>query len=155
MSRSVNQVVLLGRLTRDPELRQTPNGKSVASFSMALNRSYKDSNDQWVEDTDFIDCVAWGPLAERIEKYVKRGQRLFVTGRLSQRSWEQDGQKRSKVEVVASDITFVEAAGEGGDSSFGGGSNGSSDEGVQTSPSDDVVVEEVGSEEIDLDSIPF
>ncbi len=156
MSRSVNQVVLLGRLTRDPELRQTPNGKSVASFSMALNRSYKDaSTDQWVEDTDFIDCVAWGPLAERIEKYVKRGQRLFVTGRLSQRSWEQDGQKRSKVEVVANDITFVESAGEGGDSSFGGGSNGGSDEGVKASPSDDVVVEEVGSEEIDLDSIPF
>lgn len=153
MSRSVNQVTLLGRLTRDPELRQTPNGASVASFSMALNRSWKDQNSgEWKEETDFIDCVAWGPLAERLEKMVKRGQRLLVSGRLSQRSWEQDGQKRSKVEVVVNDMTLIEAAGEGGDSSFG---SGSSDEGVQSSPSDDVVVEDVGSEEIDLDSIPF
>ncbi len=155
MARSVNQVSLLGRLTRDPELRQTPNGKSVASFSMALNRSYKGADGEWVEDTDFIDCVAWGPLAERLEKYVKRGQRLFVEGRLSQRSWEQDGQKRSKVEVVANDVTFIESAGEGGDSSFGGGSSSSSDDSSSSSSSNDVVVEDVSDEEIDLDSIPF
>jgi single-strand DNA-binding protein len=151
MAKSLNQVTLLGRLTRDPELRQTPNGASVASFSMALNRSYKDSAGEWQEQTDFIDCVAWGPLAERLEKMVKRGQRLLVSGRLSQRSWEQDGQKRSKVEVVISDMTLIEAAGEGGDSSFGGGS----DESTQNSPSSDVVVEDVSDEEIDLDSIPF
>lgn len=149
MARSVNQVSILGRLTRDPELRQTPNGKSVASFSMALNRSYKGADGEWVEDTDFIDCVAWGPLAERVEKYVKRGQRLFVEGRLSQRSWEQDGQKRSKVEVVANDVTFIESAGDGGDSGFGGSSDDSK------SRSEDVVVEDVSDEEIDLDSIPF
>lgn len=154
MAKSLNQVTLLGRLTRDPELRQTPNGASVASFSMALNRSYKDSAGEWQEQTDFIDCVAWGPLAERLEKMVKRGQRLLVNGRLSQRTWEQDGQKRSKVEVVINDMTLIEAAGDGGDSSFGGSS---SDEGVQTSPSSstDVVVEDVSDEEIDLDSIPF
>jgi single-strand DNA-binding protein len=154
MAKSLNQVTLLGRLTRDPELRQTPNGASVASFSMALNRSYKDSAGEWQEQTDFIDCVAWGPLAERLEKMVKRGQRLLVNGRLSQRSWEQDGQKRSKVEVVVNDMTLIESAGDQGDSSFGGGA-GSSDEGVQTSPSNDVVVEDVSDEEIDLDSIPF
>lgn len=152
MAKSLNQVTLLGRLTRDPELRQTPNGASVASFSLALNRSFKDSAGEWQEQTDFIDCVAWGPLAERLEKMVKRGQRLLVNGRLSQRSWEQDGQKRNKVEVVINDMTLIEAAGDGGDSSFGGSS---SDEGVQTSPSTDVVVEDVSDEEIDLDSIPF
>jgi single-strand DNA-binding protein len=152
MAKSLNQVTLLGRLTRDPELRQTPNGASVASFSLALNRSWKDQKSgEWQEETDFIDCVAWGPLAERLEKMVKRGQRLLVSGRLSQRSWEQDGQKRSKVEVVISDMTLIEAAGEGGDSSFGGGS----DESTQISPSNDVVVEDVSDEEIDLDSIPF
>ncbi len=154
MARSVNQVSILGRLTKDPELRQTPNGKSVASFSMALNRSYKGADGEWVEDTDFIDVVAWGPLAERVEKYVKRGQRLFVEGRLSQRSWEQDGQKRSKVEVVANDVTFIEAAGDGGDSGFSGGGS-SSDDSAGSSKSDDVVVEDVSDEEIDLDSIPF
>jgi len=155
MAKSLNQVTLLGRLTRDPELRQTPNGASVASFSLALNRSYKDSAGEWQEQTDFIDCVAWGPLAERLEKMVKRGQRLLVNGRLSQRSWEQDGQKRNKIEVVINDMTLIEAAGDAGDSSFGGGSSSSSDEGVQKSPSDDVVVEDVSDEEIDLDSIPF
>lgn len=154
MAKSLNQVTLLGRLTRDPELRQTPNGASVASFSMALNRSYKDSAGEWQEQTDFIDCVAWGPLAERLEKMVKRGQRLLVNGRLSQRSWEQDGQKRSKVEVVINDMTLIESAGDQGDSGFGGSSS-SNDEGVQTSPSSDVVVEDVSDEEIDLDSIPF
>lgn len=153
MAKSLNQVTLLGRLTRDPELRQTPNGASVASFSLALNRSYKDSAGEWQEQTDFIDCVAWGPLAERLERMVKRGQRLLVNGRLSQRSWEQDGQKRSKVEVVINDMTLIEQAGDQGDSNFGGGAG--SDEGVQKSPSDDVVVEDVSDEEIDLDSIPF
>ena len=84
---------------------------------------------------------------------MKRGQRVLVSGRLSQRSWEQDGQKRSKVEVVANDMTFIESAGDGGDSSFGGG-DGSSDR-KKSSKSEDVVVEEVESGEIDLDSIPF
>lgn len=162
MSRSVNQVTLLGRLTRDPELRQTPNGKSVASFSLALNRSYKGADGEWKEDADFIDCVSWGPLAETMEKYLKRGQRVLITGRLSQRSWEKDGQKRSKVEVVANDMTFIESAGDAGDSSFGGGSEGgdgfpSSDSSSKPSPktSNDVVVEDVDSDDIDLDSIPF
>jgi single-strand DNA-binding protein len=154
MSRSVNQVVLLGRLTRDPELRQTPNGASVASFSLALNRSWKDQKSgEWQEETDFIDCVAWGPLAERLERMVKRGQRLLVTGRLSQRSWEQDGQKRNKIEVVISDMTLIEASGEGSEGGFDDG--GSSSSNSSSSKSEDVVVEEVGSEEIDLDSIPF
>lgn len=152
MARSVNQVNLLGRLTRDLELRQTPNGRSVASFSLALNRSYKGSDGEWVEDTDFIDCVAWGPLAETMEKYLKKGQRVFVSGRLAQRSWEQDGQKRSKVEVVVNEMTFVEAAGDGGDSGFGGGSESG---GKSSGKSEDVVVEDVSDEEIDLDSIPF
>jgi single-strand DNA-binding protein len=153
MSRSVNQVVLLGRLTKDPELRQTPNGKSVGSFSLALNRSYKNqTSGEWVEETDFIDVVVWGNLAERAEKYLKRGQRVLVTGRLSQRSWEQDGQKRSKVEVVADDMTLIDFAGEGGaDGEEGGFSQASS----EPKKSEDVVVEDVEDGEIDLDSIPF
>src|SRR5882757_8802649 len=114
MARSVNQVTLMGNLTRDPELRQTPSGQSVCSFSLALNRAYKSQSGEWQEATDYIDCVAWGPLAERVAQYLSRGRRALVQGRLQSRSWEQDGQKRSKVEVLASDVTFVDGRGEGG-----------------------------------------
>ena len=101
MAKSLNQVTIMGNLTRDPELRSTPNGQSVCSLSLALNRSYKDAAGNWQELTDFIDVVAWGPLAERTAQYLSKGRRALITGRLQQRSWEQDGQKRSKVEVLA------------------------------------------------------
>ncbi len=154
MSRSVNQVTLLGRLTKDPELRQTPNGQSVASFSIALNRSYKGGDGEWKEEVDFIDVVVWAALAERAEKYLKRGQRVLVSGRLSQRSWEQDGQKRSKVEVVANDLTFIDFSEDGGD--FGSSSSdASAGSASSSSSSNDVVVENVDDGEIDLDAIPF
>src|ERR1700688_658668 len=108
MARSLNQVTLMGNLTRDPELRQTPTGQNVTSFSLALNRSYKDASGEWQEATDYIDCVAWGPLAERVSQYLTKGRRCLVQGRLQSRNWEQDGQKRSKVEVTASDVTFLD-----------------------------------------------
>src|SRR6185312_9133734 len=107
MARSFNQVVLMGNLTRDPELRQTPNGQNVCSFSLALNRSYKGSDGNWQEATDYIDIVAWGPLGERVAQYLSKGRAALVNGRIQSRSWEQDGQKRNKVEVVAQDVTFL------------------------------------------------
>src|SRR3982751_896280 len=130
MARSLNQVTLMGNLTRDPELRQTPNGQNVCSFSLALNRSYKDSSGEWQEATDYIDIVAWGLLAERVSQYLTKGRRCLVQGRLQSRSWEQDGQKRNKVEVLANDVTFLDSrgGGEGGESGGGnyqGGNSGS------------------------------
>src|SRR6478609_4092715 len=107
MARSFNQVTLMGNLTRDPELRTTPNGATVCSFSLALNRSYKNAEGNWTEATDFIDIVAWGPLGERVAQYLTKGRPALVSGRLQSRSWEQEGQKRSKVEVVATDVTFL------------------------------------------------
>src|ERR1700759_1185350 len=126
MARSLNQVTLMGNLTRNPELRQTPTGQNVTSFSLALNRSYKDQSGEWQEATDYIDIVCWGPLAERVAQYLSKGRRCLVQGRLQSRNWEQDGQKRSKVEVLANDVTFVDSRGEGGEggSSFGGGAAG-------------------------------
>jgi single-strand DNA-binding protein len=171
MARSVNQVILMGNLTRDPELRQTPNGQSVVSFSLALNRAYKDQSGEWQEVTDYIDVVAWGPLAERVAQYLHKGRRALVQGRLQSRSWEQEGQKRSKVEVLANDVTFLDGRGEG--DSNGGGGNGSSasassnsgdsgsgaDSGSSSSNSSkkkkDDVVEDIGDEPINLDDIPF
>jgi len=159
MARSFNQVILMGNLTRDPELRQTPNGQSVCSFSLALNRSYKGSDGNWQEATDYVDIVAWGPLGERVAQYVTKGRPVLVNGRLQSRSWEQDGQKRSKVEVVAQDVTFLGGRGEAGN-----GSNDYSQAPERTTaapaPSakkkkDDVVIEDIGDEPINLDDIPF
>jgi single-strand DNA-binding protein len=153
MARSVNQVILLGNLTRDPELRQTPSGQSVASFSLALNRSYKDQAGEWQEATDFIDVVAWGPLGERVSQYLAKGRRVLVQGRLQSRSWEQEGVKRSKVEVLANDVTFLDGRsdGDGGDSPAPRSSSTSS----SSKKKDDEAVENIGDEPINLDDIPF
>jgi single-strand DNA-binding protein len=169
MARSFNQVILMGNLTRDPELRQTPTGQNVCSFSLALNRSYKDASGEWKEATDYIDVVAWGPLGERVSQYLSKGRRCLVQGRLQSRSWEQEGQKRSKVEVLSSDVTFLDGRGEGGDSegggtnnngggaSYGGGGNNasSSSKPGPNKKQDDVVIEDIGDEPINLDDIPF
>jgi single-strand DNA-binding protein len=157
MARSVNQVIIMGNLTRDPELRQTPSGQSVVSFSLALNRSYKDQSGEWQEATDYIDVSAWGPLAERVSQYMTKGRRCLVQGRLQSRSWEQDGQKRSKVDVLANDVTFLDGRGEGGEGSgagsFGGNNNAGNSNG--SGKKDDVVIEDIGDEPVNLDDIPF
>jgi single-strand DNA-binding protein len=160
MARSFNQVILMGNLTRDPELRQTPNGQNVCSFSLALNRSYKGADGNWQEATDYVDVVAWGPLGERVAQYLSKGRPCLVNGRLQSRSWEQEGQKRSKIEVVAQDVTFLGGAG-GADNGGSGGYQGSPTSGGGASkpaPSkkqDDVVIEDIGDEPINLDDIPF
>lgn len=163
MARSLNQVFLMGNLTRDPELRQIPSGQSVCSFSLALNRAYKSADGEWQEATDYIDIVAWGPLGERVAQYLSKGRRCLVQGRLQSRSWEQDGNKRSKVEVNANDVTFLDSRG-GGDNDNGGGSNAAASarpadnaklRPSKTADKDDVVIEDIGDEPINLDDIPF
>ena len=160
MARSVNQVILLGNLTRDPELRQTPSGQSVVSFSLALNRAYKDQSGEWQEATDYIDVVAWGPLAERVSQYMSKGRRCLVQGRLQSRSWEQDGQKRNKVEVLANDVTFLDSNREGSEGGGGyqgnnGGASAPASKPTASKKKDDIVIEDVGDEPINLDDIPF
>ena len=162
MARSFNQVILMGNLTRDPELRQIPSGQSVCNFSLALNRSYKDSSGEWQEATDYVDVVAWGPLGERVAQYLTKGRPALVNGRLQSRNWEQDGQKRSKVEVVAQDVTFL---GSRSDSGSGNGNNNGGDSDSSRAPAakpskptkkdEEVVIEDIGDEPINLDDIPF
>ena len=145
----------MGNLTRDPELRQIPSGQNVCSFSLALNRSYKGSDGEWQEAVDYVDVVAWGPLGERVAQYVTKGRPVLVSGRLQSRQWEQDGQKRNKLEVIAQDVTFLGGRNDGGE---GSGSYESSSEPKSSGPakkSDDVVVEDIGDEPINLDDIPF
>jgi len=163
MARSINQVFLMGNLTRDPEVRQTPTGQSVCSFSLALNRSYRGQNDEWQEATDYVDIVAWAALGERVGQYLSKGRRCFVQGRLQSRSWEQEGQKRSKVEVVASDVTFLDSRGSGtatDDSNAPVTNNVKSDTSdadkpKPSKPAKDVVIEDISDEPINLDDIPF
>lgn len=158
MARSFNQVILMGNLTRDPEVRQIPSGQSVCTFSLALNRSFKGADGNWQEATDYIDVVAWGPLGERVAQYVTKGRPVLVNGRLQSRSWEQDGQKRSKVEVNAQDVTFLGGRGEGGEPAGGNYPSApaaSSTTKKSTKKTDDVQIEDIGDEPINLDDIPF
>ena len=154
MARSVNQVIMMGNLTRDPELRQTPSGQTVCNFGVALNRAYKGQNGDWQEATDFVNCVAWGPLGERIGQYVHKGSRVLVQGSLRSSSWEQDGQKRSKLEVWANDVTFLDGRGEGGNGGDGAPAPSASSS-SSSSKKKDEVVEDIGDEPINLDDIPF
>ncbi len=98
---AANSVTLIGNLTRDPELRYTTSGRSVASFGLAVNRRYQ-QNGEWQEQTSFFNIVCWGDLGENVAATLTKGTRAIITGRLEQRSWEtQDGDKRSVVEVIA------------------------------------------------------
>ena len=162
MARSFNQVTLMGNLTRDPELRTTPNGQSVCSFSLALNRSYKNADGEWQEVTDYVDVVAWANLGERVAQYLTKGRPALVSGRLQSRSWEQDGAKRSKVEVVANDVTFLGGPGGGGapasDSGYEPAASAPAKKSAsskKTQDSQDVVIEDIGDDPINLDDIPF
>jgi single-strand DNA-binding protein len=161
----------MGNLTRDPELRSTPSGQQVCSFSLALNRSYKDASGEWQEATDYIDVVAWGPLGERVAQYLHKGSRTLVQGGLQSRAWEQEGVKRSKVEVLARDVTFLDGRGDdgegapsggsggyqrgGGTSTFNGGQGSGSGGGKSADKKKDTVIEDIGDEPINLDDIPF
>ena len=100
-----NTVELIGNVTRDPELRFTPSGAAVANFGLAVNRRWRNRNNEWEEDVSFFDIVCWRELAENVTESVTKGTRVMVSGRLDQRSWDtQEGEKRSKVEVVADEI---------------------------------------------------
>lgn len=117
---SFNKVILIGNLTADPELKQTAQGTSVCSFTLAINRRFQRNADQGQPSADFISVVAWRERAEFVAKYFKKGRPLLVCGQLQSRSWtDAQGNKRYATEVVADEITFVEnknsaAAGDGG-----------------------------------------
>ena len=154
MAKGFNKVILMGNLTRDPEVRNTPSGQSVTNFTLAVNRTWRGADGNNQESVSYIDCVAWGKTGEVIAQYMQKGRALLVSGRLDQRSWEQDGQKRSKVEVIVEDFNFVG----GGDGGAGAGSGARSTQGSAKpadKKDDDVVIEDIGDEPINLDDIPF
>lgn len=108
MAASLNRVFLIGNLTRDPELRYLPSGQAVATFTLAVNRTYTAGTGERKEDTSFIRIVVWARRAEVCNEYLRRGSPVFVEGRLQSRNWEaQDGSKRTSFEVVANNVQFL------------------------------------------------
>jgi single-strand DNA-binding protein len=124
---SVNKVILIGNLTRDPEVRYTPKGNAVAELALATNRYFTQENGEKREETTFIDVTLWGRQAELAQQYLQKGRPVYIEGRLQLDSWEdkQSGQKRSKLKVVGEVMQFLggrEGGGGGGGEGGGGGS---------------------------------
>jgi len=114
MARSLNKVMLIGNLGRDPELRSTPSGITVTTFTMATNRRIKDKDGEWQDETQWHNIVAWRHRAEFAATYLKKGSRLYVEGRLTHRSWDdQSGQKKYFTEVVVENLVPLDPAPEG------------------------------------------
>lgn len=158
--RGFSKAIITGNLTRDPELRTTPNGASVCSFSVAVNRVFRDSSGTQQEQVSFIDCSAWGKLGEMIGQYAKKGAGVLVSGRLDQRTWEDknSGQKRSRVEIVVEDFNFTTPNNSENGGNRGGYNNGGFGGGSAASEkaSDNTPAESSDEDEpIDLSEIPF
>ena len=155
--RGFSKAIVAGNLTRDPEMRTTPNGATVCSFSIAVNRVYKDSAGNQREDVSFIDCAAWGKPGELIAQYKKKGSAILVSGRLDQRSWEdkETGRKRSHVEVTVEDFNLLGSS-DRGDSGGGtrefGAANSVND---FSAPASEVVPDDIPDEPINMEEIPF
>lgn len=140
MARSINQVILLGRLTRDPEQRTTASGKNVVSFSIAVDRQSQD------DQADFFNITAWDKLGDLVMQYLSKGRRVLIQGRLRQDSWDDKdtGKRQSRIEVTASDVTFLD----------GPNSDNSGSTAPKTTKKEEVVTE-IDDKPIDLSEIPF
>jgi single-strand DNA-binding protein len=117
---SFNRVILVGNLTRDPELRYIPSGTAVSDIGLAVNDRVK-KGDQWVEETTFVDVTLWGRTAEIANEYLSKGSPVLIEGRLKLDRWEKEGQKHSKLKVIGERLQMLGARGEGGQSGRGGG----------------------------------
>ena len=152
MARSINQVILMGRLTRDPEQRTTTTGKTIASFSIAVDRGGQD------DAADFFNVTAWEKLGELVMQYLAKGRRVLVQGRLRQDTWDdkETGKRQSRIEVVATDVTFLDGPNGGDNSGSSAASAGAGSSNANAkSNSKDVVIEDIDDKPIDLSEIPF
>jgi single-strand DNA-binding protein len=149
----LNKALLYGNLTRDPELKALPSGQQVANFSIATNRTYKDKNGAKQEQTEFHNVVAFGRTAEVIAQYVKKGRPIYIEGRIQTRSWEAEGKKNYRTEVIVETFQFGADGGRGGAPS-GGASSASEDQsaGMPASSGDAI---QYPDEEINPEDIPF
>lgn len=158
MPADLNRVTLVGRLTRDPELRHTASGQSVCSLRLAVSSRGRDESGNWSDRANYFDVTVFGRTAETASNYLSKGRRIGVDGRLSWREWEaQDGGKRQAVEVVANDIFFLDSRGDSGES--GGQGGGGAERGWGTpAPATDLPVDTSDlrpAAPADDDDIPF
>ncbi|HTP07355.1 MAG TPA: single-stranded DNA-binding protein [Anaerolineae bacterium] len=120
MTRGLNKVMIIGRLGRDPEMRYTPNGRPVTAFSVAVNRSWMAGDGDKREETEWFNVVAWGNLAEICKQHLRKGQTVYVEGRLQTRGWDdQEGKKHYRTEIVANEMIMLSDKREGGEEPFG------------------------------------
>lgn len=143
----INKAILFGNLTRDPELRALPSGMNVCNFSIATNRVYRDKDGKKQEQTDFHNIVVFGRQADTVNQYLKKGSSAYVEGRMQTRSWEQNGEKKYRTEVVADSVQF-------GPRSSGGGSRKQDDD-SQEAPASSGAGIEYPKDDINPDDIPF
>jgi len=154
---NLNKAMIIGNLTRDPELRNTPSGQSVVSFSVATNLVWTDQSGQQQKKTEFHNIVAWRKLAEICAKYLKKGSKVYLEGRLQTTDWQgQDGVKRYRTEIVAENMIMLD--GRGG-SPMDGGAGFSGGKSAPTGGAEEKVIEvpeePAGDEEIRVENIPF
>jgi single-strand DNA-binding protein len=144
---SLNRAQILGNLTRDPEMRNTQSGQSVANFGVATSAVWTDASGQRQEKTEFHNIVAWGKLAEICGQYLGKGRKVYVEGRLQTREWEtQEGQKRQRTEIVADNVIMLDRP---------GNSNGGQGAPAYSRSSEPMIEKAVGMDEIKVEDIPF
>lgn len=149
MAKAINNVILMGRLTRDPELKSTTSGKSIASFSLAVDRQGQS------DETDFFDVTAWEKLAELIEQYLSKGSKVLVQGRLQLDRWDSNGEKRSKVSITATDVTFLDSSSDESKKNDKPLSQNQALEQAGHFQRKDTVLDDIDDGPIDLSEIPF
>ena len=153
MAKSVNKVILLGNVGKDPEIRSTGGGTMVANFTLATSDRFQDAQGNWQDRTEWHNLVAFKRLAEIVRDYVKKGSKLFVEGKIQTRSWEDKDTKakRYRTEIIVNDISLLSGRDEAGAGGYTRSSNASHDDQRQTAPADDFSQ----AAEISDDDIPF
>jgi single-strand DNA-binding protein len=157
MAKGVNKVFLLGNVGKDPEIRTTPNGMTVASFSLATAERAKGADGQWTDKTEWHNLVCFQRTAEIVRDYVKKGSQLFVEGKIQTRSWDDktSGEKKYRTEILVNELSLLGGRGEGGASAGSGGYSRSSSSSSSPSYAGASAAPDYGDQQITDDDIPF
>lgn len=160
MAKSVNKVILIGNLGKDPEVKYTPSGMAVANFTLATNERYKDKEGNWQDKTEWHNLVAFQRTAEIVGEYLKKGRSCYVEGKLQTRSWDdkESGQKKYRTEIVVNDLVLLAGGREGGEGGggYGGSRGGQKSSGFdQSGPDYDNAPAPAHSTEVTDEDIPF
>jgi single-strand DNA-binding protein len=159
MARSVNKVILIGNLGKDPEVKYTPSGMAVARFTLATNERTKDKEGNWQDKTEWHNLVAFQRTAEIVGEYLKKGRTVFVEGKLQTSSWDdkESGQKRYRTEIIVNDLVMLGGGREAGEGGGSGGARGESKSGGfdQRTPNYDHAPQTASATEITDEDIPF